>query len=47
MQAAGIAARFLDVDNYYVVSASALEERVDLFRIVNGTKRKNFSDTPG
>ena len=40
MQSAGIAARFLDVDNYYVVSASALEERVDLFRIVNGTRER-------
>lgn len=40
MQAAGIAARFLDVDSYYVVSASALEERVDLFRIVNGKKER-------
>ena len=39
-QAAGIAARFLDVDSYYVVSASALEERVDLFRIVNGKKER-------
>jgi hypothetical protein len=36
MQTAGIAARFVNVDNYYVVSASALEERVDLFRVVNG-----------
>jgi len=40
MQAAGIAARFLDVDSYYVVIASALEERVDLFRIVNGKKER-------
>jgi hypothetical protein len=40
MQAAGIAARFLDVDSYYVVIASALEERVDLFRIVNGRKER-------
>jgi hypothetical protein len=40
MQAAGIAARFLDVDSYYVVSASALEERVDLFRIVKGKKER-------
>lgn len=40
MQAAGIAARFLDVDSYYVVIASALEERVDLFRIVNGNKER-------
>jgi hypothetical protein len=36
MQSAGIAARFMDAGNYYVVSASALEERVDLFRVVNG-----------
>jgi hypothetical protein len=36
MQSAGIAARFVNADNYYVVSASALEERVDLFRVVNG-----------
>ena len=40
MQAAGIAARFLDVDSYYVVIASALEERVDLFWIVNGKKER-------
>ena len=40
MQAAGIAARFLDVDSYHVVIASALEERVDLFRIVNGKKER-------
>jgi hypothetical protein len=36
MQAAGIAARFVNVDNYYVLSASALEDRVDLFCVVNG-----------
>jgi hypothetical protein len=36
MRTAGIAARFQDIDNYYVVSASALEERVDLFRVLNG-----------
>jgi hypothetical protein len=36
MQSAGIAARFVDAGNYYVVTASALEERVDLFRVVNG-----------
>jgi hypothetical protein len=36
METAGIAARVVDADNYYVVSASALEERVDLFRVVNG-----------
>jgi hypothetical protein len=36
MQSAGIAARFVNAHNHYVVSASALEERVDLFRVVNG-----------
>jgi hypothetical protein len=36
MRSAGIALRFVNPDNYYVVSASALEERVDLFRVVNG-----------
>lgn len=40
MQSAGIAARFVDVDNYYVVGASALEERIDLFRVVNGKKER-------
>src|SRR4051812_379517 len=40
MQAAGIAARFLDVDSYYLVRASALEERLDLFRVVNGKKER-------
>jgi hypothetical protein len=32
----GIAFRFLDPDNYYVLSANALEGRVDLFRILAG-----------
>jgi hypothetical protein len=36
MQTAGIAFRFVNADNYYVVSASALEGRVDLFRILGG-----------
>ena len=36
MQTAGIAFRFVNADNYYVVSASALEERVDLFRVLAG-----------
>ena len=30
----------MDVDNYYVVGASALEERVDLFRVVNAKKER-------
>jgi hypothetical protein len=36
MQTAGIAFRFMNVDSYYVVNASALEERVDLFRVSGG-----------
>ncbi len=40
MQTAGIAFRFVNADNYYVVSASALEGRVDLFRILGGKKER-------
>jgi hypothetical protein len=36
MQTAGIAFRFANADNYYVVSASALEESIDLFRVLGG-----------
>jgi hypothetical protein len=36
MQAAGIAFRFVNADNYYVISASALEEHIDLFRVLGG-----------
>jgi hypothetical protein len=36
MQNAGLAVRVQDSNNYYVVSASALEGRIDLFRIVDG-----------
>ncbi len=36
MQTAGIAFRFVNADSYYVVSASALEERVDFFRVLGG-----------
>ena len=36
MQTAGIAFRFVDSANYYVINASALEQRVDLFRVVDG-----------
>jgi hypothetical protein len=36
MQTAGIAFRFVNADNYYVVSASALEERIDVFRVLGG-----------
>jgi hypothetical protein len=36
MQTAGLAFRFVNADNYYVVSASALEEHTDLFRVLGG-----------
>jgi hypothetical protein len=36
MRDAGVIVRFVDPDNYYVVSASALEGRIDLFRMVGG-----------
>jgi len=36
MQTAGVAFRFVNADNYYVVCASALEERIDLFRVLGG-----------
>jgi hypothetical protein len=36
MQTAGLAFRFVNAGNYYVVSASALEERIDLFRVLGG-----------
>ena len=44
MQTAGIAFRFADPQNYYVVNASALEHRVDLFRVVGG-KIKRIAGT--
>ena len=36
MRTAGITFRFANADNYYVVSANALEERVDFFRVRGG-----------
>ena len=36
MQTAGLAVRHTSPDNYYVVAANALEERVDLYRFVEG-----------
>jgi len=40
IQTAGIAFRFVNADNYYVVSASALEERIDLFRVLDGRMKR-------
>jgi len=36
MQTAGIAVRLSDERNYYAVAASALDSRVDLYRVVDG-----------
>jgi hypothetical protein len=36
MQSAGLALRVADANNYYVVRASALETRIDLFRVLDG-----------
>jgi hypothetical protein len=36
----GIAFRFSDAKNYYVVSANALEGRVDVWRVINGKTQR-------
>jgi len=40
MQTAGIAFRFVNPNNYYVVSANALEGRIDLFRVLDGKMKR-------
>lgn len=40
MQSAGIALRVRNELNYYLVRVSALEERVDLFRVIQGKLRR-------
>ena len=40
MQSAGLAVRIQDRNNYYVVSTSTLERRIDLFRVVNGKSHR-------
>jgi hypothetical protein len=40
MQTAGIAFRLVDADNYYVLTANALEDRVDLARVQDGQKHR-------
>jgi len=39
-QAGGIAIRFLDADNYYVVRANALENNVRFYRVVSGKRQQ-------
>lgn len=41
-QAAGVAVRIRDANNYYVVRANALEDNVRLYKVVNG-KRHQFA----
>jgi plasmid stabilization system protein ParE len=36
MQSAGLAVRFVNPEHYYVLRVSALEERIDLIRVLNG-----------
>jgi hypothetical protein len=39
-QAAGIAVRLLDGDNYYVVRANALEDNVRFYRVIKGRREQ-------
>jgi hypothetical protein len=39
-RAGGIAVRLADADNYYVVRANALEDNVNLYRVVQGSRRE-------
>jgi len=39
-RAAGIAVRLTDADNYYVVRANALEDNVNFYRVVQGSRRQ-------
>lgn len=39
-RAGGIAIRLTDADNYYVVRANALEDNVNFYRVVQGSRRQ-------
>jgi hypothetical protein len=39
-RAGGIAIRLADPDNYYVVRANALEDNVNFYRVVKGSRRE-------
>ncbi len=39
-RAAGIAVRLADPDNYYVVRANALEDNVNFYRVLKGSRRE-------
>ena len=39
-RAGGLAIRLTDADNYYVVRADALEDNVNFYRVVQGSRRE-------
>jgi hypothetical protein len=39
-RAGGLAVRLIDADNYYVVRANALEDNVNLYRVVKGRRQQ-------
>ena len=39
-RAGGLAIRLTDADNYYVVRANALEDNVNFYRVVQGSRRE-------
>ena len=39
-RAAGIAIRMIDAQNYYVVRANALEDNVNFYRVINGSRHE-------
>ena len=45
-RAGGIAVRLADADNYYVVCANALENNVNRYRVVQGSRREIHASPP-
>jgi len=43
MKRAGLVFRLIDRNNYYAVVASALEERIDFYRVINGRMQRLWS----
>jgi len=43
MKRAGLVLRLIDRNNYYAVVASALEERIDFYRVINGSMQRLWS----
>jgi hypothetical protein len=44
-RAGGLAVRLLDADNYYLARANALEDNVNLYRVIQG-RRRQIAGTP-